>query len=119
MADRTVGNADDTPVFINNSSEWSEVTCACCDKFKTELQKTLIELKSAQKIIELLQEEINSNTLNLTVSTDAHCLHHKENSTQLKLKNENWVHVPSLCQKRDSKLQVQYTLPIPQTAMSY
>jgi hypothetical protein len=32
----------------------SEVTCACCDKFKTELQKTLIELKSAPKIIELL-----------------------------------------------------------------
>jgi hypothetical protein len=86
MADCTVGNADDTPVFINNSSERSEVTCACCDKFKTELQKTLIELKPAQKIIELLQEEINLNTPNRTVSTDAHHLQHNENSTQLELK---------------------------------
>jgi hypothetical protein len=54
MADRTVVSADVIPVFINNSSERSEVTCACCDKFRTELQKTLIEIKSAQKIIELL-----------------------------------------------------------------
>jgi hypothetical protein len=53
MGDCKVGNADDTPAFINNSSEKSEVTCAC-DKLKTELQKTSIELKSAQKIIVLL-----------------------------------------------------------------
>jgi hypothetical protein len=40
MTDYTVCNADDTPVFINNIGETSEVTCACCDKFKIELQKT-------------------------------------------------------------------------------
>jgi ATP phosphoribosyltransferase len=117
MVDRTVGNADDTPVFINSSSERSEVTCACCDKFKTELQKTLTELKSAQAIIELLQEEINMP--NQTVSTDTRHLHHNENSTQLELKKGNWVHVPSLRQKRDSKPQVQYTLPVPTIANHY
>jgi hypothetical protein len=35
MADRTMSNSDDTPVFINNSSERSELMCASCDKFKT------------------------------------------------------------------------------------
>ena len=45
-----MGNAVDTLVFINNNSETNEVTRACCDKFK-------IELKPAQKIIKLLQEE--------------------------------------------------------------
>jgi hypothetical protein len=69
MADHTVGNADDSPVFINNSSEASEATCACCDKFETELQKTLTEFRSAQKL-ELLQEEIYLNIPNRTVSTD-------------------------------------------------
>jgi hypothetical protein len=83
MADRTVANVDDTSVFTNNSSATRQVMCACCDKFKTELQKTLIELKSAQKIVELLQEEIN--TPNQTLSTDARHLHHNENSTQLEL----------------------------------
>jgi hypothetical protein len=52
-------NADDTPVFINNSSETSEVASSCCDKLKIELQKTVTELRWAQKIIELLQEEMN------------------------------------------------------------
>jgi hypothetical protein len=99
MADHTVGRAVDIPVFISNS-ETSEVTCACWVKFKTELEKTLLELKSAQKIIELLQEEINLSTPNQTVSTDACYLHHNENSTQLELKKEkrkkkNWVHVLS------------------------
>jgi hypothetical protein len=45
MADRTAGNADDIPVFINNGSATSEVMCTCCDKFKIELQKTLTELR--------------------------------------------------------------------------
>jgi hypothetical protein len=54
MANHTMVSADVTPVFVNNSSERSEVTCACCDKVRRELQKILIELKSARKIIELL-----------------------------------------------------------------
>jgi hypothetical protein len=87
-----------------------QVTCAWCDQFK-------IELKSAQKIIELLQEEINMP--NGTVSTDAHHLHHNENSTQLELKKGNWVHVPSSRWKRDSTPQIQYTLPIPTVANRY
>ncbi|XP_023720963.1 U4/U6.U5 tri-snRNP-associated protein 1-like [Cryptotermes secundus] len=51
---------DDTQVFINDSSETIEVTSVCCHKFK-------IELRSAQKTIELLHaqsyppEEILSN----------------------------------------------------------
>jgi hypothetical protein len=87
MVDYTVANVDDTPIFTNNSSETREVMCACCDKFKVELQKTLIELKLVQKIIELLQEEINMP--NRTASTDPCNLHHNENSTQLELKKEN------------------------------
>jgi hypothetical protein len=53
MGVRAVVNGDDTQVFINDSSETSAVTSACCHKFK-------IELRSAQKIIELLKEEINT-----------------------------------------------------------
>jgi hypothetical protein len=114
MANCTVVSADVTPVFINNNSERSEVICACCDKLRTELQKTLTELKSAQKIIELLLQMPNR-----TVSTGAHYLHHNENSTQLEPTKGNWLHVPSSHQKRDSKPEVQYTLPIPTIAKHY
>jgi hypothetical protein len=62
-----VVGADVTPVFSNNSSERSEVTCTCCDKFRTELQKTLTELKSAQKLLNCYGEEINLHTPNRTV----------------------------------------------------
>jgi hypothetical protein len=119
MVDRTGCNADDTPVFINNSSEISEVTCACYNTRKIELQKTLIDLRSAHNIIELLQEEINLNMPNRTVSTDVCYWHHNKNSTQLELKKGNWVHVLSSCQKRDSKPKVNYTLPIPTIANRY
>jgi hypothetical protein len=37
MVDCTAGNANDTPVFINNNSVTSEVMYACCDKFIVEL----------------------------------------------------------------------------------
>lgn len=81
MADLTMGNADETPVFINNSSETNEVTCACCDKFKIEPQKTITELRAALEIIELLREVIN--TPNRTVSTDTRYWHQNKNCTQL------------------------------------
>jgi hypothetical protein len=107
------GSADDTAVFINNSSETSEVSCACCDKFKIELQKTLIQLRSAQKIIELLQEEINLNTPNRTVSTDACYVHHNENSTQLELKKKKELgSCTTSRRKRDSKPEVNSTHPV-------
>jgi hypothetical protein len=35
MADHAKVSVDDAPVFASNSSETSEVACACCDKFKT------------------------------------------------------------------------------------
>jgi 23S rRNA C2498 (ribose-2'-O)-methylase RlmM len=41
MAVRTVGNGDDTQVFMNDSNETSEVTSACCHKFKIELRSAL------------------------------------------------------------------------------
>jgi hypothetical protein len=53
-------NVDHAPVFASKTSDTSEVKCACCDNLKLELQKTLIELSSAQKIIELVQEELIS-----------------------------------------------------------
>jgi hypothetical protein len=55
MAGRVGVVAGRTLVYINNynnnnnNSKTNEVACACCGQFKIELQKTLIELRSAQK----------------------------------------------------------------------
>jgi hypothetical protein len=117
MADRTASNVDDASVFVSNTSETSEITCACCDKLKIELQKTLEELKSAQKIVELLQEEVNLKTPTRIV--DACNLHHTENSTQSERKNRNWVHVPSSRRKREKKSEEIYTQPIPTIVNRY
>jgi hypothetical protein len=57
MADGTVCNVDDTPVFIDNTSETSEITCKCCDKLKLELQETLLELRLAQKSLSCYKEK--------------------------------------------------------------
>jgi 23S rRNA C2498 (ribose-2'-O)-methylase RlmM len=83
MAVPSVVNLNETHVFINDSSETSEVTSAC-HKFK-------IELRSAQKIIELLQEMIN--VPNRPVSTDS-CYFHTSNSKKKnKKKNSKWIFV--------------------------
>jgi hypothetical protein len=87
-----VGRADvgveGTPVFINNISKRSDVTCACCDKFKIDLNRTQI----STKIIELLEEKMN--TPNGTVSTDACYLYHNENLHNWNSQNGNGFMCP-------------------------
>jgi hypothetical protein len=46
--------------FTNLSAVNSEKKCECCLKLKQELIETLRELSSEQKIIQLLQEDANS-----------------------------------------------------------
>ena len=38
-------------------TERSEISCTCCDELKLELERTLLELKSALEIIKILQED--------------------------------------------------------------
>ena len=38
-------------------TERSEISCMCCDELKLELERTLLELKSALEIIKILQED--------------------------------------------------------------
>jgi hypothetical protein len=73
----------DAPVYSNNSSKTSKVTCACCDKFKIEPQKTVTELRSAQKISKLLQEKINAQ---LDRKYTRMLVHHNKNYTELEVK---------------------------------
>jgi hypothetical protein len=82
MVDRIADSANNAAVLATNNSELSEVTCSCV-KLKIELEKTLTELKSTQKVVELLQEEIKLNTYHLTGETDANYLQRNEDSTQL------------------------------------
>jgi hypothetical protein len=43
--------------------------CTCCVQRKHTLERVLQELNSARKIIQLLQEDINSKTVNYVVNT--------------------------------------------------
>ena len=56
MADYTVYDdkcSTSIPKFV---TERSEISCMCCDELKLELERTLLELKSALEIIKILQE---------------------------------------------------------------
>jgi hypothetical protein len=110
MAGIIDGSANNTTVLANNNSESSEVTCICCVKLKLELEKTLSELKSMQKIVELLQEEIKLNTCHQSAGTDANYLHRNGNSTQM-VDNEGWTVVRSKHQKTNRNPH-QFKIPL-------
>jgi hypothetical protein len=47
----------------------SDFKCICCQHIQQELETALLELKTAKKIIELLQEETNFTASSTTVNT--------------------------------------------------
>jgi hypothetical protein len=47
----------------------SDFKCICCQHLHQELESALLELKTAKKITELLQEETNSTALSTTANT--------------------------------------------------
>jgi hypothetical protein len=60
-------------VLVANIDESSEITCICCAELELELEKTRIELRSTQKIVELLREEMYSATLEVRNNTNGGC----------------------------------------------
>jgi hypothetical protein len=109
----------DAPVYGRNSSEISETECACCDNIKLELQRTLTELISAQRIIEMLQEELDLVAPTRTVSKDACNLHHEGNFLQTEFKMRDWIHVPASRRTRNGKPKVNNAQPIPTIVNRY
>jgi hypothetical protein len=87
MADRFAGVVNSSTVLVTNNSEPSVVACICCAELELELEKTRIELRSTQKIVELLREEMSSAALEvrhissvvdedcISVETTTDCLH--------------------------------------------
>jgi hypothetical protein len=60
MADSTGSEAECSSFITRIVTEWSEVSCKCCDELKHELTNTLSEMKTALKIIKILQEDDNT-----------------------------------------------------------
>ena len=49
----------------------SDFKCTCCQHLQQELETALLELKTAKKITELLQEETKSTALSTTANTQS------------------------------------------------
>jgi hypothetical protein len=63
------GGINTATVLVANNGEPIKIMCICCAELELELQKTQIELRSTQKIVELLWEEMSSATLQVRNST--------------------------------------------------
>jgi hypothetical protein len=64
-----VGCINSATVLVTNNGEPSEITCISCAELELELERTRIKLRSTQKIVELLPEEMNSTELEVMNST--------------------------------------------------
>jgi hypothetical protein len=60
----TVDGPNNTIVLITNNNESNEVAHICCARPKIKLENTLTELKSMQKIVKLLQNELKLICIN-------------------------------------------------------
>lgn len=83
MADTTVGSGPSSDSLCNNVANISSTFCINCDHLKSELQKLQDELKSAQLIIDILQQEAKSSNTSECISASKHecranCSYHKE-----------------------------------------
>jgi hypothetical protein len=58
MAEGTHGASNSAVNLNTNNEEKSKITCICCAELELELEKTRTELRSAQKIVEILREEM-------------------------------------------------------------
>jgi hypothetical protein len=63
------GGINTAAVLVANNGEPSEIACICCTELELELEKTRIELRSTQKIVELLREEMSNTALEVKNST--------------------------------------------------
>jgi hypothetical protein len=110
MVDCIAGSPNNATVSATNNSESCEVTCSGCVKLKIELEKTLTVLKSMQKVVELLQEEVKLNTYHQTRGTDVNYLQQHEDSTQFG-GNGRWTVVRPYHQKTNRNPQ-QFKIPL-------
>jgi hypothetical protein len=69
MADRKLDSINSATVLVANNGELSEITCICCAELELELERTRTELRSTQKIVKLLREEIYSTELEVMNNT--------------------------------------------------
>jgi hypothetical protein len=69
MAYRKLDGINSATVLVANNGELSEITCICCAELELELERTRIELRSTQKIVKLLEEEIYSTELEVMNNT--------------------------------------------------
>ena len=70
MAERVVGGSSSSSISANNNCESSEKACISCAELELELVKTQMELRSTQKIVDLLREEIEFKSHNLSTQSD-------------------------------------------------
>jgi hypothetical protein len=68
MADRKDGCCNSTTILVANTGKSSEILCISCAELELELKKTQIELRSTEKIVELLQDELYSVKLEVSSS---------------------------------------------------
>jgi hypothetical protein len=98
MAERVAGIASSSSVLVTNNCESREIACIYCAERELELVKTQIELRSTQKIVELLREEIELSIHNLSSQLDVNYQLQNEYCSQLK-DNGKWSVIRSKRQK--------------------
>jgi hypothetical protein len=67
-----IGHIGSATISVASSGEPSKITCICCAELELALERTQTELRSTQKIVELLREEIyrfESEVMNLMNGT--------------------------------------------------
>jgi hypothetical protein len=69
MADHKLDSINSATVLVANNGEPCKITCICCAELELELERTRIELRSTQKIVKLLREEIYSTELEVMNNT--------------------------------------------------
>jgi hypothetical protein len=94
----------------------SDFRCICCQHIQRELETALLELKTAIKIIELLQEETNCTASSTTVNTQGRNTSYDSsalNSDLEKNTSGNGKKVYYTRQKYDKQPNAQQPQPIP------
>jgi hypothetical protein len=92
---------------VINNSGFRDEACTHCAKLEVELEKIRLELKSTQKIIELLQEDTR---LNMSVRSNVNHLYREEHS-MLREDNKGWTTVGPKNHKTKRSPQ-QYKIPL-------
>ena len=125
MGKMAEGMSDDlveAQVISNTNEGYNEIKCICCERLQQELEVTLLELKTARTIIQLLQEEVNSTPRSINDNTRGRNIPSASNSSSdyPKKKNpHNWKQVPYNTRKYNTKSEIQGPQPIPTVINRY